>query len=423
MKLGVIGSGYVGLISALCLNKIGHEVTVYDVDNTKITNLNNGISPFYEPHLDELLKLALSSQKVSFTSNINHLSDSEIIFICVGTPSDNATGNADLKYLYSAVESLQAVVSESTIIVIKSTVPIGTGKEIHAKYSQMAFASCPEFLREGSAIDDFMNPARIIIGAWNADNANKLASVFKYFQDKTEFLLTDVTTAETIKYAANTFLAMKVAFINEMAKLSDSSGANITDVAKGIGLDPRIGSHFLKPGPGFGGSCFPKDVKALGFTAKKYNLELPIIGSILKSNDMHKQYLADFIIKIAKSNPGKIGILGVTFKANTDDMRDAASLTIVPKLKNAGLEVMLHDPAYMKKKPEEFQQYEFAPISKIINECKVIVILTEWSEFNDISYTKKSILIDFRNIYSISDIKSKEITYYSLGSLNEEVFS
>ena len=359
---------------------------------------------------------------MKFTSNINDLKDSSIAFVCGGTPNDPKTGASDLSYLYSAIESLENVLSQSSTIVIKSTVPIGTGEDIYKKYpKKLSFASCPEFLREGSAIYDFMNPERIIIGTRNDQDKSRIIDIFGYFKDKAEFVHTNVTTAEMIKYAANSFLAMKVGFINEMARLCDSFDANIKDVSLGIGLDSRIGKAFLNPGPGFGGSCFPKDVKALSTTAQNHAKELPIINNILVSNQMHKEYLADFIVKIAqKYNQNNIGILGVTFKANTDDMRDSASLTILPMLKSKGLNAIIYDPAYTNSKPKELDNFNFVNnLQGVLDSTKIIVVLTEWSEFKGLNFNSDAIIIDFRNIYCISDMQKQNIKYYNLGRLNE----
>ena len=436
MKITVVGTGYVGLVSGTCFAEFGVNVTCVDKDKNKIDNLKKGIIPIFEPGLDELVKKNISSKRLFFETNLKKSIDgSDAIFIAVGTPSRETDGHADLRYVYEVAEEIAECLGHYSVIVNKSTVPIGTGKKVHEiiknKKPKLDFdvASNPEFLREGSAINDFMRPDRVVIGC----ESNKAKAILKelyrpLYLLETPIIFTRRETAELIKYAANSFLATKITFINEISDLCEKVGANVSDVSIGIGLDGRIGKKFLHPGPGYGGSCFPKDTLALTRTAQDYKSPLNLVEHVVKSNNKRKKEIYKKILKALKKikKPHTITILGLTFKPNTDDMRDSPSLDLIPELIKNKCFLKLFDPEGMREAKKIFKKFhkniEWCDDS--YDACKnadALVILTEWNQFRALDLKKlkkllnKPLIIDLRNIYNPEEIKNMGFKYYSLG--------
>lgn len=431
MKITIIGTGYVGLVSGVCLSHLGIIVTCVDIDTQKIDNLKKGIVPIYEPGLEALLK---NNKNISFSTNLKEsMKDSDIIMIAVGTPENKECPNSssDLQYIYKAAQDIAKYLKPYQVVVTKSTVPVGTNLKIKEIIQQerpdlrsnedFDIASNPEFLREGSAIYDFMNPDRIVIGIENENAKRVMADLYKPFEEKNHVVFyTDIASAELIKYAANGFLATKIAFINQVSDLCEKSGADINDVSFGIGLDKRINPHFLTPGPGYGGSCFPKDTKALAQTAELYGADFGIINAVIKANEDRKSILANRLIAYFKKHPHqkKIAILGITFKANTDDLREAASLIIVPKLIEAGIEVAIYDPLYFKGSGREegifkFEGIEWAKtLEDTLKNADGLCILTEWDNFKNLNLQDvhtlmkgdRPLFADYRNLYKTSEL-------------------
>ena len=435
MKITIIGTGYVGLVSGTCFAEFGVNVTCVDKDKNKIHNLKKGIIPIFEPGLDELVKKNINSKRLFFETNLKKsIKGSDAIFIAVGTPSRKVDGHADLSYVYKVAEEIAGCLDHYSVIVNKSTVPIGTGKKVYEiikkKNPKLDFdvASNPEFLREGSAISDFMRPDRVVIGC-DSDKAKIiLKELYRpLYLLETPIIFTQKETAELIKYAANSFLATKITFINEISDLCEKVGANISDVSIGIGLDGRIGKKFLHPGPGYGGSCFPKDTLALVKTAKDNDSPLNLVEHVVKSNKSRKKNMYKRILKaLGKYEKKKISILGLTFKPNTDDMRDSPSLDLIPELIKNNCFLKLFDPEGMKEAKTIFKKFhkniEWCDDS--YDACKksdALVILTEWNQFRALDLKKlkkllnKPIIIDLRNIYNPEEIKNMGFKYYSLG--------
>ena len=351
MKISVIGCGYVGLVSGVCFADSGHTVTCIDNDEKKIQLLKDNKVPIYEPGLDELLLKNVRSNNLRFDLNINeNIRDSEIVFIAVGTPTGE-NGEANLSFIHQCANEIAEFISPNTFIIIKSTVPVGTCDEVEdiitkkSKHSKFTVVSNPEFLREGNAINDFINPDRIVIGINDQKNRKRMIDLYKNISSEDKILFTSRRSSELIKYASNSMLAMRIIFINEIADLCEKVGANVTDIAKGIGLDKRIGPYFLEPGPGFGGSCFPKDARALIESGKKYDAPQTLLESVILGNENRKKNLSTKILdKLDGHSENQIGVLGVTFKAETDDMREAPSLTLIPDLQDNGLNISVYDP-------------------------------------------------------------------------------
>ena len=431
MKICMIGTGYVGLVSGACFADLGN--TVYCVDNNtdKIDMLNNGEIPIYEPGLDEIVKKNYLYKRLKFTSNIKvAIKESDIIFICVGTPTSKKNKSADLKYVFQAANEIGKNINKFKIIVTKSTVPVSTGdkieKIISKKKNKRLFEviSNPEFLREGEAIRDFKFPDRIIVGSNSKKIIKKMKSLYEPLINKgATFFLTNRRGAELIKYASNAFLATKISYINELANLCEKTGVSIEDVSIGMGLDKRIGSRFLRAGPAYGGSCFPKDTTAITVTGDIFKTNLSIIKSVIKSNKQRRILLTNKIKEILsnKLKNKKIAILGVTFKPNTDDMRESSSLTIIPFLQKKGAKIKYYDPSGEKK---EFYKLKNVIFSKNIEEaCKnidLVILHTEWDEFKSIDFKKlsksnKFIIYDLRNLYSVHQMKKLGIKYHSIG--------
>ena len=435
MKITIVGTGYVGLVSGTCFAEFGVNVTCVDKDKNKIDNLKKGIIPIFEPGLDELVKKNISSKRLFFETNLKKSIDgSDAIFIAVGTPSRETDGHADLSYVYEVAEEIAECLGHYSVIVNKSTVPIGTGKKVHEiiknKKPKLDFdvASNPEFLREGSAINDFMRPDRVVIGC----ESNKAKAILKelyrpLYLLETPIIFTRRETAELIKYAANSFLATKITFINEISDLCEKVGANVSDVSIGIGLDGRIGKKFLHPGPGYGGSCFPKDTLALVKTAQDNCSPLNLVEHVVKSNKNRKKNMYKRILNaLGDYEKKKISILGLTFKPNTDDMRDSPSLDLIPELIKNNCFLKLFDPEGMKEAKTIFKKFhkkiEWCNDSyDACNKADALVILTEWNQFRalDLKKLKKllnqPIIIDLRNIYNPEEIKNMGFKYYSLG--------
>ena len=435
MKITIVGTGYVGLVSGACFAEFGVNVICVDKDKEKIKKLKKGIIPIYEPGLKDLVNKNINEKRLFFECDLSKsINGSSAVFIAVGTPSRRGDGHADLRYVYSAAEEIALSLKNYAVIVNKSTVPIGTGKKVYdiikKKKPKLQFdvASNPEFLREGSAINDFMRPDRVVIGCDSQKAKSILKELYRpLYLLETPILFTKRETAELIKYAANSFLATKITFINEISDLCEKVGADVSDVSVGIGLDGRIGKKFLHPGPGYGGSCFPKDTLALVKTAQDFNSRLNLVEHVVESNKKRKKSMYKKILKVLpKEKINTISILGLTFKPNTDDMRDSPSLDIIPSLINKNCKVKVYDPEGM----EEAKKYLFKFNNKI-SWCKdpyeasknanALVILTEWNQFRalDLEKLKKllknRIIIDLRNIYNPDEIREKGFKYYSIG--------
>lgn len=432
MKVVMIGTGYVGLVSGVCFADFGHQVVCVDKDVSKIDNLKKGNIPIFEPGLDTLVASNVSEKRLSFTTNSsNAIANAEVIFIAVGTPSRRGDGHADLSFIYAAAEEIAEFINGFTVIVTKSTVPVGTGDEIEKIITKIrpnadfCVVSNPEFLREGAAINDFKRPDRIIIGLNDERAVDIMRSLYRpLYLNETPILFTDRRTSELTKYAANAFLATKITFINEIADLCEKVDANVQEVSRGIGLDGRIGRKFLNAGPGYGGSCFPKDTLAIVKTAQDYKERLTIIEAVIAANKARKKNMVQKIIMACGGDVEgwKIAILGLTFKPNTDDMRDAPSLDIIPALQKAGASISAFDPEGDKEASKHLSnvQYEKDPYS-CANSANAIVIVTEWDQFRalDLDRIKKSLngkhIIDLRNIYNPKEMADKGFHYTSIG--------
>ncbi len=431
MKICMIGTGYVGLVSGSCFADLGNKVYCVDKDLRKIKKLKNSISPIYEPGLEDLLRNNYKAKRISFTNDLEEaVRDSQIIFICVGTPTKNKTNKVDLSQVYSVTRSISKYIKSYKIIVTKSTVPVTTGDEIEriiskrVKKSLFDVISNPEFLREGEAIRDFKYPDRIVVGSNNKKTFKKIELLYEPLIKKgAKFFPTSRKGAELIKYASNAFLATKITFINEIANLCESAGINVEDVSVGIGSDARIGSRFLRAGPAYGGSCFPKDTKGLVSIAEKFKTNLSIVKSVIKSNQRRKLLLTKRVNKILnnKIKNKKITVLGVTFKANTDDMRQSSSLVLIPYLIKRGALIRYYDPSGPKKEFKKNKNLQYVNnLNKACIGTDLIIINTEWDEFKSIDF-KKVIkknnfkIYDMRNLYNPQEMKKKKIKYYSIG--------
>ena len=432
MNLTILGTGYVGLVSGTCFSEFGFDVCCVDKDKDKINNLKNDIIPIYEPGLQNLVKKNKNTGRLSFSNDIDqNIKKADIVFIAVGTPSRRGDGHADLTYVYEAAEKIAKNLDGYTVIVNKSTVPVGTGAEVKniiKKINPDALfdvVSNPEFLREGNAIEDFMRPDRVVVGI-ETEKAKQLMSILykPLYLIETPILFTDLNTAELIKYSANAFLAVKISYINQMSDLCEKVGADVHDVAKGIGLDKRIGSKFLHPGPGYGGSCFPKDTLALMQTAKEYDSNISLVETVVQYNKQRKSDMADKIIEAFNYNcqNKKISILGLSFKPETDDMRDSPSLDIIPILKEKGFVISVFDPVAMDEAKKLLKNIEFSNnIEECLQDSDGLVILTEWNEFRGLSATrlkkvmKGNILVDLRNSLNPDSFKKGGFNLIQLG--------
>jgi UDPglucose 6-dehydrogenase len=430
MKIAMIGTGYVGLVSGACFADLGHHVVCVDTDRVKIERLKHGEIPIYEPGLDDIVARNIEAGRLSFTSDTSEaVPGRDAVFICVGTPPRD-DGNADLSYVYAAAKGIAPHISAYTVVVNKSTVPVGTGSEVEQiiletnPRAEFDVASNPEFLREGNAIDDFMRPDRIVIGTDSPRARSVMAALYRPLMlQESQILHTGRATSELIKYAANAFLAMKVTFINEIADICEQVDADVQDVSRGIGLDSRIGTKFLQAGAGFGGSCFPKDTLALTSTAQKVGRPTQIVEAVMAANNERKRRMADKVKAACGGAAGKtIAVLGVTFKPNTDDMRDAPSLDIIPLLQEAGARIRAYDPEGMETARNYLNDVEWAENAySAMADADALLILTEWNEFRvlDLSRVRKllkaPLIIDLRNIYSTGEMRDAGFQYHSVG--------
>tara|TARA_R110000824_G_scaffold62788_8_gene165952 strand:+ start:1872 stop:3179 length:1308 start_codon:yes stop_codon:yes gene_type:complete len=434
MKLAMIGSGYVGLVSGACFADFGHDVVCVDKDEQKIANLNNNIMPIYEPGLADLVKRNVDAERLAFSTDLAaSVKDCDAIFIAVGTPSRRGDGHADLSYVYAASEEIADSIVKPTVIITKSTVPVGTGDEVEhilAKKQprdRFSVASNPEFLREGAAIRDFKRPDRIVIGTEDDWAKDVMSEIYRpLFLNESPILFTGRRTAELTKYAANAFLATKITFINEIADLCEKVGADVQEVARGIGLDNRIGSKFLHAGPGYGGSCFPKDTLALMKTAQDNDSPVRIVEAVVQVNDQRKRAMGRKVIHAldGEVRGKKVALLGLTFKPNTDDMRDAPSIAIAQTLIDAGAEVSAYDPEGMELAKEIMPSIEMADSSyHAAKDADAVVIVTEWDAFRALDLKKLAdvmrgnVLVDLRNIYNPAEVAQTSLIYTSVGRI------
>jgi UDPglucose 6-dehydrogenase len=427
----MIGTGYVGLVSGVCFSDLGNDVICVDKDQNKINNLKQGIIPIYEPGLEELVIKNYKNKRLKFSTDLNSsIKKSDIVFICVGTPTKKNGKGADLGQIYSVANEISHSINKFKIIITKSTVPVTTGDEIEKILSKkidkdkFSIVSNPEFLREGEAIRDFIYPDRVVIGANDKKSAKILRNLYSPLISKgAKFISTNRRAAELIKYAANAFLATKITFINEIANLCEKTDIDVEDISIGIGLDKRIGSRFLRAGPAYGGSCFPKDTKAIVTTADKFKINLSVIKSVISSNSSRSKLLLTKVKGILnnKIKNKKICFLGVTFKANTDDMRDSSSLEMIPFLSKKGAKIKYYDPTGFKKEFNKLKNVNFKnSIKDAVKEVDLVILHTEWNDFKSINFKKmnpsKNLKIyDMRNIYSPSKIKSQGFKYFGIG--------
>ncbi len=431
MRLCMIGTGYVGLVSGVCFSDLGNTVYCVDKDKEKIKLLNQGIAPIYEPGLEEILKRNFKQKRLIFTTDTEMaVSKSDIIFICVGTPTKKNTNSADLKYVFHVANLLKKYIKKYKIVITKSTVPVTTGDRIENILKKLKtkkivdVVSNPEFLREGEAIRDFIYPDRVVIGT-NSEKANKILKnlYLPIIKKKSRYFKTTRRGAELIKYASNAFLATKISYINELANLCEKTGVDIKDISFGMGCDERIGDRFLRAGPAYGGSCFPKDTRALIDTARNFGTNLSIVKAVIKSNEHRKTLLLNKVKQILKNKlrNKKITFLGVTFKPNTDDMREASSLIMIPELIKMGAEIRYFDPSGFKHEFKNFKKAKFCKtIDMACEKSDLIIIHTEWNDFKLLNFNKlvkkKNFKIyDMRNIYSPIEMKKKGIKYFGVG--------
>jgi len=432
MRIAMIGTGYVGLVSGVCFSDFGHEVVCIDKNAAKIDQLDRGEVPIFEPGLDMLMAKNIKAGRLSFTTDVEKgMKGAEAVFIAVGTPARRGDGHADLSYVYAAAKELASNIDGYVVVVTKSTVPVGTNREVARIIAEARpdaefdVASNPEFLREGAAIEDFMHPDRIVVGVETERARAVMAEIYRpLFLRETPIVQTGLESAEMIKYAANAFLATKITFINEIADLCEKVGANVQSVARGIGLDGRIGSKFLHAGPGYGGSCFPKDTLALVKTSQDHGAPLRIVSTVAEVNEERKRAMATKIISAAGGSVAgkRIAVLGVTFKPNTDDMRDAPSLAIVPALRDAGAEIVVCDPQGRKEGeamlgPAEWQADPYAAAAG----ADALVLITEWNEFRALDLGRMlkamrgALLVDLRNVYVPTEAREAGFNYVSVG--------
>eukprot|EP01013_Petalomonas_cantuscygni_P023051 TRINITY_DN44421_c0_g1_i1.p1 TRINITY_DN44421_c0_g1~~TRINITY_DN44421_c0_g1_i1.p1 ORF type:complete len:436 (+),score=74.60 TRINITY_DN44421_c0_g1_i1:165-1472(+) len=434
MKLAMIGSGYVGLVSGACFADFGHDVVCVDKDDLKISNLNKNIMPIYEPGLADLVKRNVDAERLSFSNDLAaSIRDCDAIFIAVGTPSRRGDGHADLSYVYAASEEIADSMGKRTVVITKSTVPVGTGDEVEhiiekkQPRDRFAVVSNPEFLREGAAIRDFKRPDRIVIGTEDSWAKDVMTEIYRpLFLNESPILFTGRRTAELTKYAANAFLATKITFINEIADLCEKVGADVQEVSRGIGLDNRIGSKFLHAGPGYGGSCFPKDTLALIKTAQDNDSPIRIVEAVVQVNDQRKRAMGRKVIHALDGDvrDKKVALLGLTFKPNTDDMRDAPSIAIAQTLIDAGAIVTAYDPEGMESAKELMPDVTMTDSSyAAAKDADAVVIVTEWDAFRALDLKKLAqvmngnILVDLRNIYNPAEVAQSSLVYSSVGRI------
>jgi len=432
MRVAMIGTGYVGLVSGACFSEFGHDVTCVDMNAGRINALRAGRMPIFEPGLEEVVARNAKAGRLHFTTELEGpVAAADAVFIAVGTPSRRGDGEADLSFVYAAAEQVARAVEGYTVVVTKSTVPVGTGVEVARiiretrPSADVDIASNPEFLREGAAIEDFMRPDRVVVGVDSERAREVMRLVYRpLFLNETPVLFTDLKTAELIKYAANTFLATKITFINEVADLCERVGVDVQDVARGIGLDRRIGGKFLHAGPGYGGSCFPKDTRALAVLARRMEAPLSIVETVVAVNDARKRQMVDKIVAACGGSvKGKrVGVLGLTFKPNTDDMRESPSLEVVPGLVEGGAEVSVFDPEGMDEARKLLQGVTWCTDAySVMDDADALVIVTEWNQFRALDLARvrnlmrRPLIIDLRNIYTLEEVRAAGFTYHSIG--------
>lgn len=433
MNIVMIGTGYVGLVSGACFSEFGFDITCVDKDEEKIRRLKSGEIPIYEPGLDDLVMRNSQAGRLKFTTDLAQaVAEADAVFIAVGTPTRRGDGHADLSYVYEASRQIAAHLKDYTVIVTKSTVPVGTGRQIHQIISEtnpeadFDVASNPEFLREGSAIGDFMRPDRVVVGAETPRSVELMKALYRpLYLIETPILVTALETAELIKYAANAFLAVKISYINQIADMCETVGANVHDVAKGMGLDKRIGSKFLHPGPGYGGSCFPKDTQALVRTAEMLGCDISLVQEVVSYNDRRKQQMAERVIEaLGGSAQGrKIALLGLAFKPETDDMRESPAIDIAQRLADDGANLTAYDPAAMEEAkkllPDNIHYCD--DVESCLNAADCAVIITEWNEFRALraerflSLMSGNIVVDLRNVYAPDEFYAAGMKYSSVG--------
>ncbi len=431
MKICMIGTGYVGLVSGVCFSDLGNKVICADVDQNKIDMLNTGKIPIYEPGLEELVKKNFNQKRLFFTTKISQaIKNSDVVFICVGTPTKKNSNTANLKYVFQVADIISKNINSYKVIVTKSTVPVTTGDQIEQiikkrnKINKFDVVSNPEFLREGEAIRDFVYPDRVVVGS-NSKKANKIIKslYLPIVKKEGRYFKTSRRSAEMIKYASNAFLATRISFINELANLCEKTSVDIKDIASGMGLDQRIGERFLRAGPAYGGSCFPKDTRALVDTANKFKINLSIVKNVIKSNENRKILLLKRVHKIMGNNirNKKITFLGVTFKPNTDDMREATSNKMIPYLSKKGAQVSYCDPSGSKSRFKNLKNVKFCKnVSSACYKTDLIIIHTEWNEYKQLNFKKlvnklNFKIYDLRNLYSPTRMKKLKIKYFGIG--------
>ncbi len=432
MDVAMIGTGYVGLVSGACFSEFGHQVVCVDKDAAKIDALRAGRIPIYEPGLDALVERNVRAGRLSFSTDLPEaVKGAGAVFIAVGTPSRRGDGEADLSYVFAAAKEIGQAMRGYTVVVTKSTVPVGTGRQVAAVIrkarpdADFDVASNPEFLREGSAIEDFMRPDRVVVGTETERAHDVIRALYRpLFLIETPVMFTSLETSELIKYAANTFLATKITFINEMANLCEKVGADVHDIARGIGLDGRIGRKFLHAGPGYGGSCFPKDTRALVSTAQRYGAPSRIVETVVAINDDRKREMADKVIAACGGSVAgkKIAVLGVTFKPNTDDMRESPSLDIIPALQQAGAQVHAFDPEGMAEAAKLLTDVHWCDNAyQTMEGADALVIITEWNQFRALAVDRmlkllrQPVMVDLRNIYKPEEMAAAGFHYHCIG--------
>ncbi len=432
MKLTVIGAGYVGLVSAAGFADFGYSVTCVDKDVNRIAELNNGAIPIYEQGLEPLIANNRRAGRLQFTENLKAaVADADVVLIAVGTPTAEGHGSADLTALFAAGREVAAALKGFAVIMTKSTVPVGTAAKLHAMISadrpdlDFEVASNPEFMREGSAVEDFLRPDRVVLGVASHRAETVLLQLYRPLANKgVPIVVTNCEAAEVIKYAANTFLATRIAFVNQLADLCEKAGADIQEVVRGMGMDKRIGQHFLSPGPGYGGSCFPKDTRALAAIARDHDATFTILENVIAANEARKTALVDRIEAAAGGSlkGRRIGVLGIAFKAETDDIREAAALAIIPELQRRGASIAAFDPVAMDNGRNAFDAVQWCadPYSVSVG-ADCVVMLTEWNVFRGIDLAKltrgmrQPVVVDFRNLFSLADARLANVTYHSIG--------
>jgi UDPglucose 6-dehydrogenase len=432
MRIAMIGTGYVGLVSGACFSDFGHDVVCVDKDEGKIAALRQGTMPIFEPGLDKLVERNVRGGRLSFTTDLEEgVAEAEAVFIAVGTPSRRGDGHADLSYVFGAAEEIARALRGPAVVVTKSTVPVGTGDEVERILRETApqasawVVSNPEFLREGAAIEDFKRPDRIVVGTEDEAAAELMREIYRpLYLNKAPLMFTSRRTAELIKYAANAFLATKITFINEVADLCESVGADVQDVARGIGLDNRIGPKFLHAGPGYGGSCFPKDTLALLKTAEDYQAPLRIVESVVKVNDARKRAMGRKVVQAlgGEARGRVVALLGLTFKPNTDDMRDAPSLSIVQALQDAGASVRGYDPEGIEQARPMMPGVEFFDSAyRAAEGADAVVLITEWDVLRALDLRRlarsmaQPVFVDLRNVYPPEEVEEAGLSWFGVG--------